>query len=81
VERRSPKGNRLPQAATTEGSGNLEFKTVSLRTGTAYEADGPGKVAQRTKAQGSGPEVNVEVAQLQFAFLSGEIPRRKCLGM
>jgi hypothetical protein len=74
VERRSPKGNRLPQAATTEGSGNLKFKTVSLRTGTAYEADGPGKVAQRTKAQGSGPEVNVEVAQLQFAFLSGEIP-------
>ena len=51
-----------------------EFKAVSLRTETAYEADGPGKVAQRTKAQGSGLEVNVEVAQLQFAFLSGETP-------
>jgi len=52
----------------------LEFKTVSLRTETAYKADGPGKVAQHTNAQGSGSEVNAEVAQLQFAFLSGEIP-------
>ena len=52
-----------------------EFKTVSLRTETAYKADGPGKVAQRTDAQGSGPEVNAEVAQLQFAFLSGEAPQ------
>jgi len=47
---------------------------VSLRTETAYKADGLGKVAQRTDAQGSGPEVNAEVAQLQFAFLSGETP-------
>ena len=53
----------------------MEFKTVSLRTGTTYKADGLGKVAQRTKAQGSGPEVNAEVAQLQFAFLSGETPQ------
>jgi len=49
-----------------------EFKTVSLRTETAYKADEPGKVAQHTDAQGSGSEVNAEVAQLQFAFLSGE---------
>jgi len=52
-----------------------EFKAVSLRTETTYKADGPGKVAQRTDAQGSGSEVNVEVAQLEFAFLSGEIPQ------
>ena len=52
-----------------------EFKTVSLRTETAYKADGPGKVAQHTDAQGSGTEVNAEVAQLQFAFLSGETPQ------
>ena len=52
----------------------LEFKAVSLRTETAYKADGLGKVAQHTKARGSGSEVNAEVAQLQFAFLSGETP-------
>ena len=52
-----------------------EFKTVSLRTETAYKADEPGKVAQRTDTQGSGSEVNAEVAQLQFAFLSGETPQ------
>ena len=49
-----------------------EIKTVSLRTETAYKADGLGKVAPHTDAQGSGAEVNAEVAQLQFAFLSGE---------
>ena len=49
-----------------------EIKTVSLRTETTYKADAPGKVAQHTNAQGSGVEVNDEVAQLQFAFLSGE---------
>jgi len=49
-----------------------EFKAVSLRTETAYKADAPGKVAQHTDAQGSGAEVNVEVAQRKFAFLSGE---------
>ena len=37
-------------------------------------ADGPGKVAQHTDTHGSGSEVNAEGAQLQFAFLSGEIP-------
>ena len=47
---------------------------MSLRTETTYKADAPGKVAQHTNAQGSGVEVNAEVAQLQFAFLSGEIP-------
>jgi RNA-directed DNA polymerase len=47
---------------------------VSLRTETAYKADEPGKVAQHTEARGSGSEVNAEVVQLQFAFLSGEIP-------
>ena len=41
---------------------------------TAYKADEPGKVAQHTDTQGSGLEVNAEVAQLQFAFLSGETP-------
>jgi RNA-directed DNA polymerase len=51
-----------------------EFKTVSLRTETAYKADEPGKVAQHTEAQGSSLEVNAEVVQLQFAFLSGEVP-------
>lgn len=51
-----------------------EIKAVSLRTETAYKADEPGKVAQHTDTQGSGSEVNAEVAQLQFAFLSGEIP-------
>ena len=48
---------------------------MSLRTETAYKADGLGKVAQHTDTHGSGPEVNAEVAQLQFAFLSGEIPQ------
>ena len=62
--------------ATAEGRPTVgrkpEIKTVSLRTETAYKADGPGKVAQHTEAQGSGLEVNAEVVQLQFAFLSGE---------
>lgn len=53
---------------------------MSPRTGTAYQADGSGKVAQHTEALGSGAEVNAGVVQLQFAFLSGEVPRRKCLG-
>jgi len=51
-----------------------EFNIVSLRTETAYQADEPGKVAQHTDAHGSGSQVNAEVAQLQFAFLSGEVP-------
>ena len=49
-------------------------KAVSLRTGTAYKADGPGEVAPHTEAYGSGPEVNAGAVQLQFAFLSGETP-------
>jgi hypothetical protein len=49
-----------------------ESKTASLRTETAYKANGPGKVAQHTEALGAGPGVNAEVVQLQFAFLSGE---------
>jgi len=49
-----------------------ESKTVSLRTETAYKANGPGKVAQHSKAPGSGSGVNAGVVQLQFAFLSGE---------
>ena len=49
-----------------------ESKTVSLRTETAYKANGPGKVAPHTKAPGSGPGVKAEVVQLQFAFLSGK---------
>jgi RNA-directed DNA polymerase len=48
---------------------------VSLRTETAYKANGPGEVAQHTEAPGSGPGVKVEVVQLQFAFLSGETSR------
>ncbi|MGH8066928.1 MAG: group II intron maturase-specific domain-containing protein [Candidatus Entotheonellia bacterium] len=49
-----------------------ESKTASLRTATAYKANGPGKVAQHTEALGAGPGVQAEVVQLQFAFLSGE---------
>ncbi len=49
-----------------------ESKTVSLRTETAYKADESGKAAQHAEAQGSDPEVNAEVVQWQFAFLSGE---------
>ena len=45
---------------------------MSLRTETAYKADGSGKAAQHAKAHGSDPEVNAEAVQLQFAFLSGE---------
>ena len=52
-----------------------ECKTVGLRTETAYKANGPGKVAPHTEAPGSGPRVNAEVVQLQFAFLSGETSR------
>ncbi len=63
--------------ATAEGRPTVgrkpESKTVSLRTETAYKADGSGKAAPHAKAQGSDPEVNAEVVQWQFAFLSGEI--------
>ena len=46
---------------------------MSLRTETAYKADLSGKVAPHAKAHGSDSEVNAEVVQWQFAFLSGEI--------
>ncbi len=46
---------------------------MSLRTETAYKADGSGKAAQHAKALGSDLEVNAEVVQWPFAFLSGEI--------
>jgi hypothetical protein len=52
-----------------------ESKTVSLRTETAYQANGPGKGAQHTKAPGAGSGVNAEVVQWQFAFVSGETSR------
>ena len=51
-----------------------ESKVVSLRTETAYKADRAGQLAQRNEARGSVREVNAEVVQLEFAFLSGEIP-------
>lgn len=51
-----------------------EIKVVSLRTERSYKANGPGKVAQRTYAQGSGLVVNDQIAQRKFTFLSGEIP-------
>jgi hypothetical protein len=50
-------------------------------TETAYKAQSPGKVAQHTKALGSGDRVNAAAVQQQFTFpdqvrdrlLSGEI--------
>ncbi len=51
-----------------------ESKTVSLRTETAYKADRVGELAQHSEAQSSTRQVNAEVVQLQFAFLSGETP-------
>jgi hypothetical protein len=47
-------------------------KTVSLRTETAYKANGPGQVAPPTEAPGAGSGVKAEAVQLQFAFFSGE---------
>ena len=61
----------LPAIAPKER--RRERKTVSLRTETAYKADRAGKLAPRSKARGSAREVNAEVVQLEFAFLSGEI--------
>ena len=49
-----------------------ESKTVSLRTETAYKANGPGKVAPHTDAPGAGPGVKAEAVPLQFVFFSGE---------
>ena len=46
---------------------------MSLRTETAYKADGSGKAAPHVEAHGSDSEVNAEVVQRQLAFLSGEI--------
>jgi len=45
---------------------------VSLRKERAYKANDPDKLAQHSKVQGSGSGVNVQAAQLKFAFLSGE---------
>ena len=46
---------------------------MSRRTETSYKAESPGKLAQRTEAQGSGGTVNGAVVQRQFTSLSGEI--------
>ena len=50
-----------------------ECKTVSLRTEIAYKADLSGNAAPHAKAPGSDSEVNAEVVQWPFAFLSREI--------
>jgi len=56
-----------PQARATKGSGNLECKTMSRRTETAYKAWSPGKSAglpfrvQHDKALDSGDRVNAAV--------------------
>ena len=49
-----------------------ERKTVSLRTATASQANGPGKVAPHTEAPGASPGVKAEGVPLQFACFSGE---------
>jgi hypothetical protein len=41
-----------------------ERKTASLRTETAYKANGLGQVAPLAEALGTGPGVNAEVVQL-----------------
>jgi retron-type reverse transcriptase len=51
-----------------------EIKAVSPRTGTAYKAQQAGKAAPHAEAQGSTCRVDAGAVQLQFAFLSGEIP-------
>ena len=50
-----------PQARVTKGNGNLERKTMSRRTETAYKAWFPGKPAQHVEAQDSGDRVNAAV--------------------
>mgnify|MGYP000580812117 CR=1 FL=1 len=45
---------------------------MSLRTETAYKADLSGNAAPHAKAPGSDSEVNAEVVQWPFAFLSRE---------
>jgi len=47
---------------------------VSPRTETAYKAKEAGEGPQHSEAQGSVSMVDAGVVQLQFAFLSGEIP-------
>ena len=49
-----------------------ERKTVSLRTATASQANGPGKVAPHTEAPGASPGGKAEGVPLQFACFSGE---------
>ena len=46
---------------------------MSRRTGTAYKAKSPGKLAQHNKAQVSGDMVNAAVVWRKFTSLSGEI--------
>lgn len=50
----------------------LESKTVSLGTETSYKAVREDESAQQDEVRGSSLKVNGEVAQLEFAFLSGE---------
>ena len=47
---------------------------MSPRTETAYKAEETGKETQHSEAQGSVSTVDAGAVQLQFAFLSGEIP-------
>ncbi len=47
---------------------------MSPRTETAYKAEETGKGTQHSEAQGSVSTVDAGVVQLQFVFLSGEIP-------
>jgi len=44
------------------------------------KAGSRGEVAQHTEALDLVDKENRAVAQRKFTFLSGEIPRRKCLG-
>ena len=51
----------------------LQSKTVSLRTETSYKAVCAGELAQHNEAHDSAQQVNDEVVQWKFPFLSGEI--------
>jgi hypothetical protein len=42
---------------------------------TAYKAESPGEVAQRSEGLSLGDAVNAGIVQLKFAFLSGETPQ------
>ena len=49
-----------------------ERHTASLRTDPAYQANGPGQVAQHTEAVGAGPGGKAAVVQVPCAVFSGE---------